>query len=171
MPPNPTPLETVEAMLSAYGSQTDSWPAEAQAALQGLLEAEPKAAALFAREKSLDDWLDARLPDPSPQLMESVLANLETQIKASPAEIVNLALNPQSGPHSGPQPGLKSGPQSGPKSNWQKSTLGASLTALAACFMAGFIVGPLVFETLTGAGDPLASLEIISTVFLPTEPL
>jgi len=29
----------------------------------------------------------------------------------------------------------------------------------------------VIFETLTGAGDPLASLEIISTAFLPTEPL
>tara|TARA_B110000971_G_C20004534_1_gene498445 strand:+ start:938 stop:1447 length:510 start_codon:yes stop_codon:yes gene_type:complete len=164
MPPKQTPLKTFEAMLTAYGSQTENWPAEAQAALEGLIEAEPKAAALFAREKSLDDWLDARLPAPSPQLMESVLASLETQIKARPAapaetvelaEIVNLAPSPQSGP----------------QSNWHRSTLGASLTALAACFMAGFIVGPLIFETLTGAGDPLASLEIISTVFLPTEPL
>jgi hypothetical protein len=59
----------------------------------------------------------------------------------------------------------------GRKASRQASFVRAAMTALAACFVAGFIIAPVIFETLTGAGDPLASLEIISTAFLPTEPL
>ena len=149
MTQNETPQETVEAMLTAYGSQTENWPTEARDALASQIELEPKVAALFAREKRLDDWLDARLDTPSRELVGRVLASLPKQMPAS--ELIALPRAARTG--------------------WRHSSLGASLTALAACFIAGFMVAPLIFETLTGAGDPLASLEIISTTFLPTEPL
>ena len=155
MPPKQTPLENFEALLTAYGSQTDRWPEDAQARLDQLLAQEPKAAALFARERRLDDWLDARLPESSAQVTERVMQSLKDQLKAQMAraqgEVVHLSF--------------------GRKASRQASFVRAAMTALAACFVAGFIIAPVIFETLTGAGDPLASLEIISTAFLPTEPL
>jgi anti-sigma factor RsiW len=155
MPPKQTPLENFEALLTAYGSQTDRWPEDAQARLDQLLAQEPKAAALFARERRLDDWLDARLPEPSAQVTDRVMQSLKDQLKAQmprpQGEVVHLSF--------------------GRKVSRQASFVGAAMTALAACFVAGFIIAPVIFETLTGAGDPLASLEIISTAFLPTEPL
>jgi hypothetical protein len=154
-------LELGEAMLRVYGSQTETWPEEARAAideLETLLAKEPSLAALYAREKRLDGWLDARQPAPSPELEQRVMAAFPTQISPPEAQVIAFA---------------KTSPKPADVAFRAKLTapLGATLTALAACFMAGFIAAPLVFETLTGAGDPLASLEIISTTFLPTEPL
>jgi hypothetical protein len=44
-------------------------------------------------------------------------------------------------------------------------------TALAACFIGGIIMAPLLVESVTGSADLLAALDIISDAFLPTDPL
>jgi hypothetical protein len=47
----------------------------------------------------------------------------------------------------------------------------AGATALAACFIGGIIMAPLLVDSITGSADLLASLDIISDAFLPTDPL
>lgn len=140
-------------MVSTYGGKPENWPLESRAAMQDYCRDNPQAEALLGREKSLDGWLDAMLPEADKALQ----ARIEADMRA--------ALAPEVGAHANHT--FIAIPQADPSRRFVAS----AVTALAACFVGGFIAAPIALDMLTGGADLLASLDIISDAFLPTEPL
>lgn len=144
-----------ETVLTAYGARAEAWPDELRDAMLGYIETDPQAKALLAREAQLDNFLAERLPEPSRSLRETVLRDMQTALDArnqmaSDAPMVYPV-------------GLSPIPA--------RRVYGLAVTALAACFAFGFIAAPIIFDNLTADADLLATLEIISDTFLPTNPL
>ncbi len=137
-------------LITAYGGKPENWPVESRAAMQDYCRDNPQAEALLGREKSLDGWLDAMLPDADNALQARIEADMRAVLLATPANTTLMAL-----------------PQAAPSRRFVAS----AMTALAACFVGGFIAAPIALDMLTGGADLLASLDIISDAFLPIEPL
>lgn len=150
-------LETFEACISAYGADPDAWPQAERAALQQFAADNPQAAALLARERALDGLLAARLPQPPETLQAAVLAGMHAAMDAAPDAH-------QADTNRGDSVAL---PAAAPT----RTAVALALTAMAACFIGGFVMAPVIFDTMTAGSDLLASLDIISDTFLPSEPL
>lgn len=142
----PMTIHEFEEKLAAYGAKPAHWPPVHKDAMQECAASHDEAAALLARAARLDDFLDARLRAPSEALQARVLDDME---RALDAEIIALL----------------------PPAQFSKRSFLAGATALAACFVGGIIMAPLLVDNLIGNADLLASLDIISDAFLPTEPL
>lgn len=137
------------ALIGAYGGKPENWPQENRAAMQIFCRDNPQADALLSRERMLDGWLDSTLPPLSPALSARLQADMARALNAvSGADIVPL--------HT---PFVT------------RRFAASAMTALAACFVGGFIAAPMVIDIVTGGGDFVASLDIISDIFIPTEPL
>jgi len=145
-------LEEFDALIAAYGADDDKWPVDKRPAMQALMRngAESETAAILARAARLDATLDARLAPADETLAARVLADMETVLETTTPDAV-IAF-----------------PQVTPT---RSRMFWAGATALAACFLGGFIMAPIIFDTVTGSGDLFVSLDIISDTFLPTEPL
>lgn len=138
-----------EQLVRAYGARVENWPDTHRAAMQAC--AGPEANALMAREARLDGWLDARLPDAPTALTEALLSQIPDTLPAiDEATADTLVYVPLT---------------------ISRRAYGNALAALAACFIFGFVVGPILIDTLSADGIMFASLDILSTSFLPTEPL
>ena len=140
------------ALIGAYGGKPENWPQENRAAMQTFCRDNPQAEALLSRERMLDGWLDSQLPP----LPEGLAARLEADMRdaldtPSTAETPNIVM-------------LRSPVVT-------RRFFASTITALAACFVGGFVAAPLVIDMVTGANDLIASLDIISNIFIPTEPL
>jgi hypothetical protein len=156
-----TPQE-FENHVAAYGAKTALWPEQRRSAMQDFAGSNTDAAAILARAARLDAWLDD-MPEavshhPSDEFHNRIIADMETALagKASDTgeageagEIVSF-----------PTPAAPS-----------LRAIWVGATALAACFIGGIIMAPLLVESVTGSADLLASLDIISDAFLPTNPL
>ena len=140
-------LEDIEQLLAAYGSKPENWPAEKADAMSALLQIDAQAAAIAHRAAALDAVLDSRLPAAPTALEQAILADMNIALGGSDI----LAF---------PQP-----------SALTTGRIWGAATALAACFAAGFIAAPFALDFMTGSADLMASLDIISDAFLPTEPL
>ena len=159
---NEMTLQEFENHVAAYGAKTALWPEQRRSAMQDFAGSNTDAAAILARAARLDAWLDD-MPEavshhPSDELHNRIIADLETALagKASntgeageAGEIVSF-----------PTPAAPS-----------LRAIWVGATALAACFIGGIIMAPLLVESETGSADLLASLDILSDAFLPTDPL
>lgn len=152
-----------EQLVSAYGGHAQNWPHGRRAAMLACAAANPKANALLAREASLDGWLDARLPDAPSALADTIIS----QIGAALPDTNNAAgdINIAKG-----ETHTATGDTHAPLA-FSRRAYGAALSALAACFIFGFVLAPVLLDTLSMDGALFASLDILSTSFLPTEPL
>ncbi len=138
-------LERFEELVAAYGAQVDNWPQEARTDMQHILENDARASAILARAARLDEALDDLLPDHM-AVETRILQDMETFLDS------DIIAFPQS--------------QAMPR-----RALWSVATALAACFVGGIFAAPVLIDAVIGGGDLTASLDIISDVFLPTEPL
>ena len=159
---NEMTLQEFENHVAAYGAKTALWPEQHRSAMQDFAGSNTDAAAILARAARLDAWLDD-MPEgvshhPSYELHNRIIADMETALagKASDTgeageagEIVSF-----------PTPAAPS-----------LRAIWVGATALAACFIGGIIMAPPLVESVTGSADLLASLDIISDAFLPTDPL
>lgn len=159
---NEMTLQEFENHVAAYGAKTALWPEQHRSAMQDFAGSNTDAAAILARAARLDAWLDD-MPEavshhPSDELHNRIIADMETALagKASntgeageAGEIVSF-----------PTPAAPS-----------LRAIWVGATALAACFIGGIIMAPLLVESVTGSADLLAALDIISDAFLPTDPL
>jgi hypothetical protein len=159
---NEMTLQEFENHVAAYGAKTALWPEQRRSAMQDFAGSNTDAAAILARAARLDAWLDD-MPEavshhPSDEFHNRIIADMETALagKASDTgeageagEIVSF-----------PTPAAPS-----------LRAIWVGATALAACFIGGIIMAPLLVESVTGSADLLASLDIISDAFLPTDPL
>lgn len=155
-------LKTFEACISAYGADPDAWPQVERAALQQFAADNPQAAALLARERALDELLAARLPQPPETLQAAVLADMHAAMDAAPD--THRGDTNRGDTNRGDSVAL---PAAAPT----RTAVALALTAMAACFIGGFVMAPVIFDTMTAGSDLLASLDIISDTFLPSEPL
>jgi hypothetical protein len=135
-----------EEMLAAYGAKPAHWPPAHNEAMEKCAASQAEAAALMARAARLDDFLDAQSHAPSDALQSRILRDME---RAMDAEIIALS----------------------PPVHLSSRAFLAGATAMAACFIGGIIMAPLLVDSLIGNADLLASLDIFSDAFLPTEPL
>jgi hypothetical protein len=136
-------------LISAYGAKPQNWPQDRRAAMQAFCRDNPQAEALLGREKMLDGWLDSRL-EPVP---EALLNRFDADMKANLTATQSAAITPL------------------PRADLKRRFIASGIGALAACFIGGFIAVPIAIDMLTGGADLMASLDIISDIFLPTEPL
>lgn len=139
-------LERFEELVAAYGADTENWPHDQRAAMAQLLEERFDAAAILARAARLDAMLNARLPDADSDLEARILRTMNSALGN---DIINF-------------------PQTKTISS---RFIWSVTTALAACFVGGIIVGPVLVEAFIGGSDLTVSFDIVSDVFLPTEPL
>ena len=159
---NEMTLQEFENHVAAYGAKTALWPEQHRSAMQDLAGSNTDAAAILARAARLDAWLDD-MPEavshhPSDELHNRIIADMETALAGkardtgeagNAGEIVSF-----------PTPAAPS-----------LRAIWVGATALAACFIGGIIMAPLLVESVTGSADLLAALDIISDAFLPTDPL
>lgn len=143
-------LKQFEALVAAYGATPDNWPDNERTPMLSVLDSEPNAAGIMARAERLDGVLDHYLPPASADLQSRILSDMEAML-GNETDIDIIAF-PQNPPRRA-------------RNAW------AIVTGLAACFVGGFIAAPLVLDAMTGSPDLMASLDIISAAFLPTEPL
>lgn len=136
-------------IIAAYGGKPENWPDDKRDAMLTYRTTTPHAEALIGREARLDEWLDDLLPAPRPDLINRIEADMCEALLDKQAA---LQLLPQ-------QP------------NTSRRFYISAFSALAACFVGGFIAAPIATDMLTGGADLFASLDIISDVFLPIEPL
>lgn len=139
-------LERFEELVAAYGADTENWPRDQRAAMVQLLEEQFDAAAILARAARLDAALNARLPDADSDLEARILRTMNTALGN---DIISF-----------PQAQVIS-----------SRFIWSATTALAACFVGGIIIGPVLVEAFFGGSDLTVSFDIVSDVFLPTEPL
>lgn len=137
-------------LIGAYGGKPENWPEDRRAAMQAFCRDNPQADALLSRELMLDGWLDSRLPP----MDDSLTARLEADMSA---RLENHMTSAPIIAFSAPRPARRH--------------IASAMGALAACFVGGFIAAPIAVDLLTGGADLMASLDIISDVFLPIEPL
>ena len=159
---NEMTLQEFENHVAAYGAKTALWPEQHRSAMQDLAGSNTDAAAILARAARLDAWLDD-MPEavshhPSDELHNRIIADMETALagKASDTGEAGKAGEIVSFPTPA-APSLRA--------------IWVGATALAACFIGGIIMAPLLVESVTGSADLLAALDIISDAFLPTDPL
>lgn len=159
---NEMTLQEFENHVAAYGAKTALWPEQHRSAMQDLAGSNTDAAAILARAARLDAWLDD-MPEavshhPSDELHNRIIADMETALagKASDTGEAGKAGEIVSFPTQAAPP---------------LRAIWVGATALAACFIGGIIMAPLLVESVTGSADLLASLDIISDAFLPTDPL
>ena len=159
---NEMTLQEFENHVAAYGAKTALWPEQHRNAMQDLAGSNTDAAAILARAARLDAWLDD-MPEavshhPSDELHNRIIADMETALagKASDTGEAGKAGEIVSFPTPAAPP---------------LRAIWVGATALAACFIGGIIMAPLLVESVTGSADLLASLDIISDAFLPTDPL
>lgn len=137
------------ALIAAYGGQSEKWPTEQRAAMQAFCDATPRAAALLSREARLDEWLDSLWPQANAKLEARLQADMLAHFATRPAaDIIALPPSPPS-----------------------RRQMASAIVALAACFVGGFVIAPTALDMLGNGADVMASLDILSNVFLPTEPL
>ena len=137
------------ALIGAYGGKPEHWPQENRAAMQTFCSDNAQAEALLSRERMLDGWLDSQLPPLPEGLAARLEADMSRALLAPPiAEIIPLHMPLVT-----------------------RRFTATAMTALAACFVGGFVAAPLVIDMVTGSNDLIASLDIISNIFIPTEPL
>lgn len=139
-----------EKLVTAYGAKNALWPEPYRGAMRDLADRDRDAAAILARAARLDNLLDA-IPsaistNPSDDLHSRIMGDMQTALAS---EVVSF-----------PTPATPS-----------SRTIWAGATALAACFIGGIIMAPMLVDSVTGSADLLASLDIISDAFLPTDPL
>ena len=139
-------LERFEKLVAAYGASTENWPPQERAAMAGFLNDNADAPAILARAARLDALLDSRLPQADDQLEARILRDMDTVLAS---DIIALPQSTATPAH----------------------MVWSVATALAACFVGGLIAGPALVETYIGGNHLMTSLDIISDVFLPTEPL
>ena len=138
-------LERFEELVAAYGAQVENWPQEARTDMQHIAQNDARSTAILARAAQIDEALDGLLPDHA-ALEARILQDIETFLDS---DIIAF-----------------------PKSQaMPRRALWSVATALAACFVGGIIIGPVLVEAFFGGSDLTVSLDIISDVFLPTEPL
>ena len=58
--------DTFIELIGAYGGKPENWPLDRRSDMQAYCRDNPQAEALLSREKSLDGWLDSKLPPLSP---------------------------------------------------------------------------------------------------------
>ena len=145
----PMTLERFEELVAAYGAQSALWPSQERDAMAQVLAESADADAILARAARLDAVLDTRLPIANAELQEIILRDMHTALDAGNNDIIAF---PQS-------------PSRATRMVWSMAT------ALAACFIGGVIIGPVLVEAYIGDGDLMVSFDIISDAFLPTEPL
>ena len=138
-------LERFEELVAAYGAQVDNWPQEARTDMQHILENDARASAILARAARLDEALDDLLPDHM-AVETRILQDMETFLDSDIIAFPQLQAMP-------------------------RRALWSVATALTACFVGGIFAAPVLIDAFIGGGDLTASLDIISDVFLPTEPL
>lgn len=145
-------VEEFETLIAAYGGDVDKWPDDKRPAMQALMNngTQSETAAIVARAARLDTALKARLVPADEALEARVLADMEAALDIMAAD--DIIAFPEAAPIN-------------------RRMVWAGATALAACFLGGFIMAPILFDTVTGTGDLFASLDIISDTFLPAEPL
>jgi len=147
---NDITVHEFEKLVAAYGAKNALWPQQYRSAMQNLVDSDGEAAAILARTEELDELLDAigsaKLASPSEELHSRIMGDMEAALAG---EIVPF-----------PTPTAPS-----LRAVW------TGATALAACFIGGIIMAPLLVDSVTGSADLLASLDIISDAFLPTDPL
>jgi hypothetical protein len=159
---NEMTLQEFENHVAAYGAKTALWPEQHRSAMQDLAGSNTDAAAILARAARLDAWLDdmpaAVSHHPSDELHNRIIADMETALagKASDTGEAGEAGEIVSFPTPAAPP---------------LRAIWVGATALAACFIGGIIMAPLLVESVTGSADLLAALDIISDAFLPTDPL
>ena len=141
--------DTFIELIGAYGGKPENWPQDRRSDMQAFCRDNPQAVALLSREKSLDGWLDSKLPPLSPTLS----ARLDADMRDALSAVTNAEIIPLHAPLV------------------TRRFAAPAITALAACFVGGFIAAPTVIDMVTGGGDLMASLDIISDIFIPTEPL
>lgn len=137
-------------LIGAYGGKPENWPEDRRTAMQAFCRDNPQADALLSRELMLDGWLDSRLVS----MNDALTTRLEADMSASQQN--HMTSSPIIA-FSAPRPARRH--------------IATAMGALAACFVGGFIAAPIALDLLTGGADLTASLDIISDVFLPTEPL
>lgn len=159
---NEMTLQEFENHVAAYGAKTALWPEQHRSAMQDLAGSNTDAAAILARAARLDAWLDD-IPEavshhPSDELHNRIIADMETALagRASDTGEAGKAGEIVSFPTPAAPP---------------LRAIWVGATALAACLIGGIIMAPLLVESVTGSADLLASLDIISDAFLPTDPL
>ena len=155
-------LQEFENHVAAYGAKTALWPEQHRSAMQDLAGSNTDAAAILARAARLDAWLDD-MPEavshhPSDELHNRIIADMETALagRASDTGEAGKAGEIVSFPTPAAPP---------------LRAIWVGATALAACFIGGIIMAPLLVESVTERADLLASLDILSDAFLPTDPL
>ena len=151
---NDMTLEAFEKQIATYGAKSAHWPDAHRDAMLELTKHDDEAAAIMARAARLDAALDARSDVMSDDLHSRVMQDLDATL--NPALDTALTGDIASFP---------------PPIALSSRTLWAGATALAACFIGGIIMAPLLVDSMTGSADLLASLDIISDAFLPTDPL
>lgn len=157
-------IDQFENQIAAYGSKVENWPDDVRADMSAFCRDNAEAQAIMERAARLDAALDRRLDPASDDLQARILRDMDmtladkaltdkTLIDKTLSNGQVLAL-PQSTAHIA-----------------QRSTVLAAVTAMAACFVGGFIAAPVIIDAFIGSADLMASLDIISDAFLPTEPL
>ena len=159
---NEMTLQEFENHVAAYGAKTALWPEQHRSAMQDFAGSNTDAAAILARAARLDAWLDD-MPEavshhPSDELHNRIIADMETALAGRASDTGEAGKAGEIVSFSTPAaPSLRA--------------IWVGATALAACFIGGIIMAPLLVESVTGSADLLASLDIISDAFLPTDPL
>jgi hypothetical protein len=155
-------LERFEELIAAYGADSARWPHEERAAMGQALETSADAAAILARAARLDAALDTRLAPASSDLEARILRDMHHAIGDESADAFGVEIDNENDSE------IIAFPQTTPTPT---RMVWSMATALAACFVGGIMIGPLLAEAYLGSGDLTVSLDIMSDIFLPTEPL
>ena len=155
---NDMTLEAFEKHIAAYGAKSAHWLEAHRRTMLALAKHDEEAVAIMTRAAQLDAALDARSDMMSADLHSRIMHDMDIALDAESAPTSDSALAGDIVPF--PRPVALS-----------SRALLAGATALAACFIGGIIMAPLLVDSITGSADLLASLDIISDAFLPTDPL
>ncbi|TCZ54972.1 hypothetical protein [Roseicella aquatilis] len=82
--PTHRPLDRFTRLLDAHGPEPSRWPARDRAAAEALLANSAAARALLAEARALEARLVAALPQPAPEAVARLQANLARAIARSP---------------------------------------------------------------------------------------
>lgn len=147
-------IDHFENQIAAYGSKVENWPDDVRADMSAFCRDNAEAQAIMERAARLDAALDRRLDPASDDLQARILRDMDKTLIDKTLSNGQVLAFPQSTAHIA-----------------QHSTVLAAVTAMAACFVGGFIAAPVIIDAFIGSADLMASLDIISDAFLPTEPL